>query len=45
MITKTDMWDLIKTSLKEARLLDNLTSSVMKKIRELDSKNAKNTNK
>ena len=41
MITKTANWNLVVTGLKELQRSKKLTDKVMKKIKELDLKDAK----
>ena len=44
MITKTKLWNLISTELKTIKRLDEITETVMKKIKELETNNVENTN-
>jgi len=45
MITKTKLWDLISSEMKTIKMLDEITETVMKKIKELETNNVENTNK
>ena len=45
MITKSKLWNRIVQEMKTRHRLEHLTLAVMKKIEELDSNNAKDTNK
>ena len=45
MITKTKLWNLISQEMKTKHRLEMVTESVMKKIKELESRNVKNPNK
>ena len=45
MITKTRLWDLISSEMKTIKRLDEITETVMKKIKELEINNVENTNK
>jgi dUTPase len=45
MITKTKLWNLISTEMKTIKRLDEITETVMKKIKELETSNVENTNK
>jgi|TARA_R110000851_G_scaffold70195_11_gene156712 hypothetical protein len=45
MITKTKLWDLISSEMKTIKRLDEITETVMKKIKELETNNVENTNK
>ncbi len=45
MITKTKLWDLISSEMKNIKRLDEITETVMKKIKELETNNVENTNK
>ena len=44
MITKTADWSLIVTGLKELQRSKKFTDKIMKKIKELELKNAKSKN-
>jgi|10_taG_2_1085330.scaffolds.fasta_scaffold00223_14 hypothetical protein len=45
MITKTKLWNVISAEMKTKRRLEMVTESVMKKIKELETSDAKSTNK
>ena len=45
MITKTANWSLIIAGMQELKRSKQFTDKVMKKIKELDSSNAKSKNK
>ena len=44
MITKTKLWNLISSEMKAKKRLDDLTETIMKRIKELDKKDVENTN-
>tara|TARA_R100000808_G_C2099139_1_gene116830 strand:+ start:357 stop:494 length:138 start_codon:yes stop_codon:yes gene_type:complete len=45
VITKSANWNLIVTGLKELKRSKKITDNIMKKIKELNLKNDKGTNK
>ena len=45
MITKTRLWNKISQEMKTTHRLKMITESVMKKIKELETRGAKSTNK